>query len=205
MVWFARTAIVVTGIAGGLVTSQAPEFTQQYRQRLGGALEELRAVVADFDRDAEASKLSRTEALSAYSASSQKFLRDRGLSIGRTINRYESLKRQQARFESWPEAARPLALAGEVDTQIMRGAWEDFAPGVPVTFTGALWAGAGFLAAFLLAMLTGKVGRGVAGASRRRGVPSTRRAAAAYQSSMHDDVPSVRPEREPVGTEAPWR
>lgn len=205
MVWFARTAIVLTGIAGGVLTSQAPEFTQQYRQRLGGALQELRAVVGDFDRDAEASNLSRQEALSAYSASSDNFLRDRGVSIGRTIHRYETLLRQQARFENWPEPTRPLALVGEVDTQLMRGAWKDYKPAVPVNLTGAIWAAVGLLLGMLLARLTGKVGRGVAGASRRRGMPATRQAQAAYHGEPYGDAPAVQPEREPVGTERPWR
>ena len=37
-----------------LVASQGPEFSQQYRQRLGGGIDELRQVVGRFDADARA-------------------------------------------------------------------------------------------------------------------------------------------------------
>ena len=47
-----NTMTMAFGLAGALTLSQAPEFAQQYRQRLGGALDELRRVVADFDADA---------------------------------------------------------------------------------------------------------------------------------------------------------
>ena len=48
----ARTVGLAFGLLGGLVASQAPEFGQQYRQRLGGAIDELNRVVARFDEDA---------------------------------------------------------------------------------------------------------------------------------------------------------
>ena len=51
--WLGRLAVGIAAAAGALTASQLPEFAQQYRQRLGGALEELRQVVADFDADAE--------------------------------------------------------------------------------------------------------------------------------------------------------
>jgi Protein of unknown function (DUF2937) len=200
MVWFSRTAIIAAGIAGGVVTSQAPEFAQQYRQRLGGALEELRAVVEDFDADAKNSALSRSEALSAYSASTDRFLRDRGLSVGRAISRYESLRRQAARFAEWPPAARPIALLGETDAQLAQGTWQDFKPALPVTITGGIWAAAGALLGGLLALATARIGRGMVGARRRRGLPATRQAGAAYHAEVSEDVPSVMPERDgPVG------
>ncbi|MFZ2100807.1 MAG: DUF2937 family protein, partial [Oricola sp.] len=151
MAWIARTVVVVAGIAGGIVTSQAPEFAQQYRQRLGGALQELRAVVEDFDADAAKSNLTRSQALSAYRASANAFLRDRGVSIGATIRRYESLRRQAALFESWPDAVSPAVLVGESDTELIGGAWQDFRPGVPVTFAGLIWAAIGFALGALVA------------------------------------------------------
>ncbi|MFL4990854.1 MAG: DUF2937 family protein, partial [Microvirga sp.] len=38
------------GLLGGVVASQGPEFGQQYRQRLGGAVDELRQVISRFER-----------------------------------------------------------------------------------------------------------------------------------------------------------
>ncbi len=56
----ARTVGLAFGLLGGLVASQAPEFAQQYRQRLGGAIDELNRVVDALRRDARATGQSRT-------------------------------------------------------------------------------------------------------------------------------------------------
>ncbi|QKV18807.1 DUF2937 family protein [Oricola thermophila] len=194
MAWIARTLVLATGIAGGVVTSQAPEFAQQYRQRLGGALQELRVVVEAFDADASRSGLGRAEALAAYRASADDFLRDRGVSIARTIARYDSLRLQAARFETWPEALRPAILAGEVDADLVRGTWRDFRPGVPVTVSGAIWAAVGFLLGLLLARGAGAAGRGIAGPARRRGVPATRQGIAAHAAVASGSAPEVVPD-----------
>jgi len=186
--------MVAAGVAGGVVTSQAPEFAQQYRQRLGGALQELQAVVEDFDTDARRSDLSRAEALAAYRASADEFLRDRGISIGRTISRYESLQRQAVRFESWPDAAQPALLVGESDPELIAGAWSDFRPGVPVTAGGAIWAAIGFLAGLLIVQGGRAAGRGLTGSARRRGVPATRRGKAAHAAVATGGAPEVMPD-----------
>ncbi|WP_346433371.1 DUF2937 family protein [Oricola sp.] len=191
MVWFARTLVVAVGVAGGVVTSQAPEFTQQYRQRLGGALQELRAIVADFEADAARNGLSRAQALSSYRASSDDFLRDRGASMTKTIHRFDTLERQADRFESWPEPALPIAMFGESDAELVKGAWQDFRPGVPVTATGFIWAGIGFVIALLLAQGGRKAGRGLAGSSRRRGVAATRQGDAAPMAVAAGDAPEI--------------
>ncbi|MEC7965452.1 MAG: DUF2937 family protein, partial [Pseudomonadota bacterium] len=52
-----RTLTLIAGLSGAAVTAQFPEFSQQYAQRLGGAVDELTAVVADFDASAQASGL----------------------------------------------------------------------------------------------------------------------------------------------------
>jgi len=39
------TSLLIVGLMGAAFFAQAPEFAQQYRQRLGGAVEELRRVV----------------------------------------------------------------------------------------------------------------------------------------------------------------
>ena len=47
-----RAFLVSFGIVSGAGFSQFPEFSQQYLQRLGGAVDELSTVVSDFDRSA---------------------------------------------------------------------------------------------------------------------------------------------------------
>jgi len=42
-----------------LAGSQIPEFAQQYRQRLGGAIDELNRMIAQFDSEAAGQSLTR--------------------------------------------------------------------------------------------------------------------------------------------------
>ncbi len=76
--------------------SQAPEFAQQYRQRIGGAIDELRIIVDDFTKQAADHHLDRQQALDVYARSPDDFLRDRGLSMRSTLERYERLVTQQS-------------------------------------------------------------------------------------------------------------
>ena len=64
---FAKALSLAGGIAGAVGLSQFPEFSQQYAQRLGGAVDELARVVEDFDADASDVGLNRDEALSQLS------------------------------------------------------------------------------------------------------------------------------------------
>jgi hypothetical protein len=147
-----KTAVMAGGIAVALVAGQAPEFAQQYRQRLGGAVEEMQAVVARFDEDAARSGLSREEALALYSGSAETFFRDRGTSMREAVTRYESLAEQVQRMGAMPPIARPLALTRGYDERLVQGAWRDFEPALPITPHGLAWAAAGFGIGALLTM-----------------------------------------------------
>jgi hypothetical protein len=155
---FGRLLVVVAAALGGLVGSQFPEFAQQYRQRLGGALDEMRQVVADFDADASRNHLTRDQALSNYGAADAGFLRDQGASMQGAIGRYERLNEQRSRLDAAPPLMRPVVVLSGPDRRVLRGAWADFDPAVPVTPSGFLWAGIGFVAAAGLVSLLRQLG-----------------------------------------------
>jgi hypothetical protein len=140
-----RLGVLLFAAAGAVASSQAPEFAQQYRQRLGGALDEVRQVVADFDADARRNELTREQALRSFRTSDQGFLRDRGASITRVIARQERLAEQQARLESTPPLMRPVVVLSAPDRQVVAGAWSIYEPALPVTPAGLAWAALGFL------------------------------------------------------------
>ena len=159
--------ITIAFAAGGLFAfSQVPEFAEQYRQRLGGAISELRVIVADFDHDAANSQLTRDEALDQMTGSPTKFARDRGTSMNRTITRYYLLARQREEMEKADPLLRPLFMLQTPDAALMEGAWGDFKPALPVTTPGAVYGGAGALVALIIARLLVGAGRGFSRACR---------------------------------------
>ena len=155
-----RALVVVAGLAGAVAASQVPELMQQYRQRLGGAVGELVRVIEDFDADAAGEGLTRQEALARYAASPDSFLRRRGVSMERTLARFERIVEVRRLLLDANALERPVLLATYRDREVLRETVDDFRPAVPATAEGAVYAFLGFAAgasvmALLLALLAG--------------------------------------------------
>jgi len=105
-----RTMSFILILVGGAVFSQAPEFTQQYRQRLGGALDELQAIVSAFEAQAAQFGLDRQAALKTYAASQSPFLVGQGETMRSTLSRYDTLLLQQAELAREPVVTRPICV-----------------------------------------------------------------------------------------------
>ncbi len=170
-----RVVGLAISLAGLAVGSQAPEFAQQYRQRLGGAVEELRSVVTQFDADAASSGLSRELALQRMIGDEQQLVRDRGVSMTAVTGRFERLAAQQSALEQTDDLLRPFHVLRSPDTKIVSDAWEIFKPAVPLTIAGAVWGGVGAVV-MLVAWLLGLRG---ARAMRRQGLKGVDTVAAA--------------------------
>ncbi len=154
-----RALILSASLTAGIAASQWPEFTQQYLQRLGGTVDALGVVVADFDATAAASGLSREHALSQMTGTA--FLERRQSDMARTIARFERLSVDLARLEAAPALRRTMLLRSYRDGETFRAAASVFRPAVPVTFDGGVFGLLGFLAG-------GAVGRGLVALLRAR-------------------------------------
>ena len=131
------------------LASQVPEFAQQYRQRLGGAVDELTRIIAAFDADAARLAISRETGLERLKANADTFVRQRGEQIERDIARAERLQRQ---LQSYAEAGpfhRLALLVRDHDADIARRAFQAFEPAVPVTSEGLMAGMAGFLVGWI--------------------------------------------------------
>jgi hypothetical protein len=140
----------VGGLGLALVLSQFPEYAQQYTQRLGGAVDELRVITEEFDRAATAGGLDRTSALERYNASNDDFLAGRGSSMTATFDRYETLSATLTRIENATAIERFQELPAYLDSDIGRRTLEAYQPAVPVTVEGILYAGGGFMLGYLV-------------------------------------------------------
>lgn len=139
-----RMLAIVGGIGLALASSQFPEYAQQYTQRLGGAVDELRVVTEDFDQAASQAGLDRPSALDRYQASTDTFLADRGQSMQRTFLRYEQLSETLRTIQGANPVERLRNLPAYLDTDIGRRTLENYQPAMPVTVEGVLYALFGF-------------------------------------------------------------
>lgn len=145
--------ILIFAVFCGVATSQFPEFEQQYRQRLSGAVNELSKIVVRFDADAGEFGLSREDALQRYVSSTDSFLSLRGKSMSEIINRFEYLSEHQAKLESATGLENIWVFTLERDPELTRETADIFEPAVPITVEGFMYAAGGFSLAWILLYL----------------------------------------------------
>jgi hypothetical protein len=143
-----RRFALMFGMFCGVVASQLPEFAQQYRQRLGGALDELTVLVEQFATEAKAAGLDTKGAIAQLEANDDHLVRERGKSMEQTVVRRDRLAEQRTRMQQAGPFARLLVFAQGYDSGIASRAWGDFEPAVPTTPEGFATAGAGALAGY---------------------------------------------------------
>jgi hypothetical protein len=68
--------IIALSVLFAMLFSQAPEFTQQYLQRLAGTVEELSNIVRNFDEDSLRSGYDRSAALGVMRNNPERLVRD---------------------------------------------------------------------------------------------------------------------------------
>ncbi len=117
---------------------------------MGGAVDELRIIVDDFDRGAASFGLTREQALLRYSISPDEFINDRGLSMRMTLARYERLRRDLADLQQANALQRVQLLPRYLDSDVGARALENFEPGVPATGEALAWGLAGTVVGYVL-------------------------------------------------------
>jgi hypothetical protein len=117
----------------GLVMTQLPEYAEQYQQRLGGAIDELSAIVARFDRDSADQGLTEQGGIQRLLENSDEFVRQRGTQMMEISARLLRLQEVQKMLRSSGPAGRLVILATHYDSNIAARAFESFQPAIPVS------------------------------------------------------------------------
>lgn len=134
------------GIAGGVIASQGPEFSQQYRQRLGGAIDELKQVIQRFEADARATGETQESAIARLRSNTDDLASRQGTAMQANLERLERLEAHREAMVQAGPFARVALMVRDGDTDVMEKAYRDFEPAMPVTEEGFVSAAAGFIA-----------------------------------------------------------
>jgi len=140
-------------VAGAVGLSQAPEFFQQYLQRLGGHLDEARRILARFELVAKESGISLAQLIETTRAQSAAPVAKLGNVMAEAQSRVEALFAAERALRDAALWERPWVFMRHLDPEIARGAWAAFKPAVPVTTEGFCYAAAGMLIALGLYQL----------------------------------------------------
>lgn len=145
-----RLIAFVGGLAGAGTLSQFPEFSQQYLQRLGGQVDALAAVTADFDASAARAGMDRDAALASMTGTA--FLGFRQDDMSAAFARFERLSGDLTLLRAAGPVERVFMPQRFADTALFKATLADFKPAVPVTLTGLTTAAIGFLGGWAAVM-----------------------------------------------------
>jgi Protein of unknown function (DUF2937) len=129
-----RRLALAIGLLFAVIGSQAPEFAQQYRQRLGGAIDELDRMIAQFDSEVAAQSLTRAQGVERLKTNPDSLAQERGAAIEDDVDRAARLTRQSEAFQIGGPLTRLAGLIENFDPATASKAIRDYEPAVPITF-----------------------------------------------------------------------
>jgi hypothetical protein len=132
-------------VAGAVLFSQAPEFMQQYLQRLGGHLEEARRQLAQFEEIARQAGRTVSELAAQYVTNADPAVVKVGRLVSETETRVAVLSASETALRDASVWERPFVFLRQLDWEIARGTAGIFKPAVPTTLEGMLYALTGVL------------------------------------------------------------
>jgi hypothetical protein len=147
-----RTISLATALLAAIAGAQLPEIMQQYQQRIGGAADEVAAIVDRFDRDAAANNMNREDALARLQVNRDDLVRRRGIDMELNIQRL-SLLRQQREAMSGDYLSRAVYFLGHADRALLNETIKVYRPAVPATVEGVFSALVGFVAGWWILRL----------------------------------------------------
>jgi hypothetical protein len=139
-----RRIALFFAMVSGLLTTQMPEYWQQYRQRLEGAIDELSAIVAKFDSDSAAQGMSEAGGIAHLEESEDPLTRTRGEAMAHIVARLDRLKRADSAFNEKNIPEKWWTLATTFDPSIASRAYQTYQPAVPTNAEGFIAGVIGF-------------------------------------------------------------
>lgn len=138
----------VVCVLGAVLCAQAPEFFQQYLQRLGGHLDEARRQFAAFEQAARCAGKPWTQFVADTLTNPDAGLAKLGATMHDTAGRVGELAAAQSALLDASVWSRPWAFFAHLDAGIAHATASVFRPAVPTTAEGAVYAAIGMGVAF---------------------------------------------------------
>jgi hypothetical protein len=137
-------------VIGAVVFSQAPEFMQQYIQRLEGHLDEARLTLGHFKDAAAQSGMSIEQLVASAGQNPDPSMRSIGGVVQAAAARVDQLAAADAALRGASAWSRPFVFLGHADWGITKATWVIYRPAVPTTAEGFVYAAMGMIFALVL-------------------------------------------------------
>ena len=118
--------LVVLALLGAVAFSQVPRFVQEYEQRLGGALQEARRQLGQYEILARNEGVPLAALWQRLGASSDRSVAAVGRSIGEQAGRAASLAAQADALENAGRLMKPLVLIRRHEPELIAATWAKY-------------------------------------------------------------------------------
>lgn len=135
-------------LAGALLFSQAPEFFQQYTQRLAGHVAELQRHVDILKQLAKQSGKTLHDYIHKFISNSDPDFSNQGTMMQKMVDRLNDLTLSLQSMQTASVWSRPWEFVTHLQEDIAYGTMVHFKAGLPLTLEGACYAFIGMLVGF---------------------------------------------------------
>ena len=167
-----RVLVLCVGLVCGAGASQAPEFTQQYLQRLGGWVDSYQDRVVRLDLRASQFDMTREHYIAALQASEDPKVRKEAANIATWPVYLKEYTEMQQMLQSGPSWMQPVRLLQSyydpAFAPIVQATLAEFKAAAPITTAGAAFGAGGFVVGWLLTAISGALFRVPFNIIRRR-------------------------------------
>lgn len=132
-------------VGGAILFSQAPEFMQQYLQRLGGHLAEARRQLQQFEEVARQTGQTLDHLITTTRANADQAVAKLGGVMDGAVSRVAELSAAEVALREASPFTRPFVFLRHLDLDIAHDTWAVFLPAVPTTLEGVMYAGVGMV------------------------------------------------------------
>jgi Protein of unknown function (DUF2937) len=138
---FVRRLAVAVALIAGVIGSQGPEFAEQYRQRMGGAVDELKRIVAQFDAAAAREGLTPPQAVGRLEQNAEPLAQEQGQDMVQTIARANRFEEELKEMQSTGPLKRIYVMAKDFDPEIAGHTLDNYEPAAPLSLEAVVAAG----------------------------------------------------------------
>jgi len=150
-----RVLIIAVGLVFGAGASQAPEFIQQYTQRLGGWRDAYMVDVAELDASAKKLSQTRENYIAALRANPKPEAREEGDRWARKVAYLKALEIAYSDLTGASSWSRVPVFIQHYNPELAYRTWNAYKPAIPTTLEGGVYGAAGFVIGWLLVIAGG--------------------------------------------------
>lgn len=149
-----KLLILCIGLACAAGASQAPSFSQQYLQRLGGWVDSYEDRVAKLDQRARQFDMTRKQYIDALAASADPKVREEAKNIASWpvyLAQFSEMENMLTNGPAWMRPVRVIqSYLDPAFKPIVAATWKAYKPATQFTPDGAIYGGIGFVIGWIL-------------------------------------------------------